>query len=155
MVNIEIFLMKGCFTVTKTGRNFLEEVLVVETGFLMGIDPNEFLEKYADFDIYIPSFCIHELEKLSNRHAIADAILLMYRQANQISSINLHQKETLFKNPTFPISNRSRGVVAVCLELIREGYTVKLLTNSLEIEKLASLQDCEIEVIYQSNNFID
>lgn len=95
----------------------------------------------------MPFFCIGELEKLSNSYAVAEELLTMYWSTRQITSINMRGKEELYEEPIIPVKDRSKGVVSLCVELDSLGYRVRLLTNSREIEDLAKLQGCNINVV--------
>lgn len=122
-----------------------KKVVVVETGYLIenGIRA---IEEEA-LDMYIPSFNIRELEKLSKAIQIAEDILLMYHSTNNLISINLRGEEEIFKKPMSQMKDRSIGVVALCCHLWTKGYKVILKTNSREIEELAKMQDIDIDIV--------
>lgn len=122
-----------------------EEVIVMETGYMLMTGINGILNE--SLDIYVPFFCIKELDKLSHSYQAAKEVMTMHWSTRRVTSINLRGKEELYVEPTYPVKNRSRGVVATCVELDSKGFKVRLLTNSWEIEQLAKLQDCNIDVI--------
>lgn len=66
--------------------------------------------------------------------------------ANGISFIDnsfIKGKENLYVEASYPIRQRSKGVVSVCLELASKGFKVNLYTNSKEIKRLAEMQECK------------
>ncbi len=116
----------------------IDEVIVTETGALIKRGSAEVLA--ATLPIFIPLFCIRELEKLSASCLEAEHILAFYG-AGGLNTVNLRYKEELFCEPSFPVTkNRTIGVVAVCCELWVQGYKVRLLTSSREVAKLAEEQ---------------
>ena len=123
----------------------VKEVIVTETGYLLDVGVNGILKE--SLDMYIPYFCIGELEKLSKSYKNAEEILTLFWSTRKITSINIRGKEVLYEDPIIPVKDRTEGVVAVCVELDRMGYKVRLLTNSREIEDLAKLQNCGIDVV--------
>lgn len=123
----------------------INEVIVTETGYVMKVGvPNEAL------DMYIPAFCIGELEKLANRSQEAVDFLTVCWETSKVRCINIRGREMLYKQPSFPVKNRSKGIVAVAIELIKMGFKVRLLTTSYEVAQLAELQDCGITVVYEA-----
>ena len=122
-----------------------KEVIVTETGYMLVTGVNGILNE--SLDIYVPYFCLKELDKLSRSCQVAKELMTMHWTTNRVAPINLRGHEELYVDPTYPVKNRSRGVVATCVELVSKGFKVRLLTNSLEIEKLAKLQECDIDVI--------
>ena len=124
----------------------VNEVLVVETGYLLNVGVSGFFNE--SLDMYMPSFCINELEKLSNVSKDARDLLSAIYSTRRINLINL-KEEVLFEDPTFEIrKKRSIGVVSVCCDLYAKGFKVRLLTNSKEIKDLADLQLCGFNTIY-------
>lgn len=124
---------------------FPKEVVVVETGYLLDTRAAGVLNE--SLDVYIPFFCINELEKLTNSYATAEEILTLFWSTQRIISINLRGREELYEEPNYPVKDRSKGVIALCVELDSLGYRVRLMTNSREIEDLAHLQGCDIDVV--------
>lgn len=119
----------------------VKEVIVVETGYLMKKGVEGITGE--NLDIFIPHFCIRELEKLAKSHKIAKKVLLMFCETITITPINLMRREEILEKPAGPAKIRTYGVVAVCCYLWRKGYRVRLLTNSREIERMANEQCIE------------
>lgn len=118
------------------------EVVVTETGYLMtvGVDG---IEKISS-DIYVPRFCIKEMEKLARESSVAEEVVKYYFESREITAINLKGREELFVEPQEYLKDRSLGVVALCYFLWLRGYNVRLLTTSKEIRELAKLQNLGI-----------
>ena len=123
----------------------VNEVVVAETGYLMDLGFNNVLG--SGLPVYVPNFCINELEKLSKSYAEANDLLNIYWGLNGLETVDIRWKEQLHVVPSYSVKNRSWGIVAVCVFLINSGYKVRLYTNSYEVENLAALQDCGIDVI--------
>lgn len=119
-------------------KNNVKEVVVVETGYLLNKGYEGILEE--GLELFIPYFCIKELEKLTYCLRDAEPIINMLYRTNAITPINLWGKEQLFEEPSESVKDRTYGVVAVCCYLWNKGYHVRLMTNSREIEKLANEQ---------------
>ncbi len=123
----------------------IKEVIVTETGYLLdnGIQGimNESLE------IFMPHFCLRELDKLTRAYAAAEDVLTMFYSTNRITTINLNGKEILFENPAYVAKKRTTGIVSLCCELFAQGFKVRLLTNSREVADVAELQGCDIQVV--------
>lgn len=118
-------------------------VIVVETGYLLSKGVKALKSKE---DIFIPYFNIKELEKLTNASAVASEVLKEIYGKRAVTCIKLNQDETVFEKPAREMKPRTYGIVAVCCYLWSNGYHVKLLTNSREVEELANLQYIGIEV---------
>lgn len=135
-----------CEPMSEEAKSLIQnEVAVMETGYMLAVGVEGILKE--TLDVYVPFFCIKELDKLSNSYNVARELMTMHWSNRQVTSINLRGKEELYVDPTYPVKDRSRGVVATCVELDSKGFKVRLLTNSREIEELAKLQECDIEVI--------
>lgn len=122
------------------------EVIVVETGYLLSVGVAGLLEQ--SLDIYMPLFCLRELEKMAtNASKISNSntktareLLTVIHSTHRINFVNL-KEEVLFEEPNFELRKlRSYGVVSLCCHLYSHGKTVRLLSNSQEIDKLAELQ---------------
>lgn len=122
-----------------------EEVFVADTGYLMVVGPSV-LNQVAP--LYIPMFCLYELEKLSMTYEIAKDILLAIHSTSSIQIINLRGREVLFEEPSTPVKDRTKGVVATATHLWSLFPHVRILTNSREVEILANEQNCGINVTY-------
>lgn len=123
----------------------IEEVLVVDTGYLMETGVSAINQECP---LYIPKFCLNELEKLSASYKIAEDILLAIYSTNSLQVINLRGREVLFKEPSTPVKDRTKGIVATAAHLWSLFSHVRILTNSKEVEILANEQDCGINVTY-------
>ena len=121
------------------------EVVVVETGYLLDNGMASLVE--MGLDVYIPAFCIKELEHMVDSYSAAEELLTLYWSTHLITSINLRGHEVLRVDPIIPVKARSKGVVATAVELDSLGLKVRLLTNSREIEELAIQQGCNIDVV--------
>lgn len=121
-----------------------EEVVVLETGYMLavGVKAIEDILKEG-LDVYVPFFCVKELEKLSRSYHDAEALMTVHWQSGKITSLNLKGKESLYVEASYPIRQRSKGVVSVCIELASKGFRVNLYTNSKEIKRLAEMQECK------------
>ena len=121
-------------------------VNLVETGFLISLlekgKIKEFLESHKV--IVIPSFCVRELMKLSRSYAELEEIIKLC-QDNRIMSMYV-KEETLYVDSEDVLKDRTIGVVATACELDFLGYTVRIYTNSLEIEALANLQGADFKI---------
>lgn len=126
--------------------NTIHEVVVVETGYLLERGVNGLLGHCLQ--VFIPSFCIRELENLSKTYPVASEVLTAYWATTSVNAINLTGKEVLYKEPAIPVKSRSYGIVAVAVELESQRKKVRLFTNSREIQRLANEQGCDIDVVY-------
>lgn len=120
----------------------IKEVLIIETGSVIDLGLKGILE--YGMDTYISEFCLRELSRISES-ANAEEFLAFYKDA-KINSINMRNQEVLYVDPTDDVKNRSVGVVALAVYMHAAGYKVRLVTNSREIERLAILQGCDIDV---------
>lgn len=129
----------------------VDEVILVETGFLMRVGVKWVMEQ--SLDIYIPSLCIRELEGLSRSHKEAEDLLTYYWASGRIAPIDLYGEEELWEEPVVPVRKpRTRGIVAVAVKLDSLGKKVRLYTNSKPVEWLALHQGSDrIDAIYQPN----
>lgn len=123
----------------------IEEVLVVDTGYLMEVGISALNQECP---LYIPKFCLNELEKLSTSYKIAEDILLTIYSTHSIQVINLRGREVLFQEPSIPVKDRTKGIVATATHLWSLFPHVRILTNSREVEILANEQNCGINVTY-------
>lgn len=132
----------------------IEEVILVDTGFVKRAGVKWLMQQ--SLPLYIPAFCIRELERMSRKDPVAEQVLTFYWSTRRMSSIELNGKEILLEEPKFPLRKaRSRGVVAVAVNLLSLGKKVRLYTNSLEVEQLALHQGSQwIDPIYQSSERI-
>lgn len=129
----------------------IDEVILVDTGFLMHAGVAWIMQQ--SLDIYIPAFCIRELEGLSKSHQEAEDLLTYYWSSRRIAPIDLYGEEKLWEEPVVPVRKpRIRGIVAVAVKLASLGKKVRLYTNSKPIEWLALHQGSDsIDAIYQPN----
>jgi hypothetical protein len=120
-------------------------VIVTETGYLMRNGVEWIMEE--ETDVYIPMFCIKELKNL--RHSVEEVkdLLNFFGGKTPVEFIDLRGREELFAQPEFFVKPRTIGVVAASLYLCIQGYHVKLLTTSTDIQELAEAQLMDIEVI--------
>lgn len=132
----------------------IEEVILVDTGFVKRAGVKWLMQQ--SLPLYIPAFCIRELERMSRKDPVAKQVLTFYWSTRRMSSIELNGKEILLKEPSKPLKKpRSRGVVAVAVKLYSLGNKVRLYTNSFEVEQLALEQETlRIDPIYQKSERI-
>lgn len=132
----------------------IEEVILVDTGFVKRAGVKWLMQQ--SLPLYIPAFCIRELERMSRKGPVAKQVLTFYWSTRRMSSIELNGKEILLKEPSKPLKKpRSRGVVAVAVKLYSLGNKVRLYTNSFEVEQLALEQETlRIDPIYQKSERI-
>lgn len=138
----------------KAELEIIDEVILVDTGFIMRAGVKWLMQQ--SLEIYIPAFCIRELEYLSKTSPVADQVLTFFWSTRRMSSIELNGNEILLKEPDFSLKKaRSRGVCATAVKLYSLGKKVRLYTNSLEVEQLALHQGSQrIDPIYQSSERI-
>lgn len=138
----------------KAEPEIIEEVILVDTGFVMRAGVKWLMQQ--SLPLYIPAFCLRELERMSRKDPVAEQVLTFYWSTRRMSSIELNGKEILLKEPSKPLEKpRSRGVVAVAVKLYSLGNKVRLYTNSFEVEQLALEQETlRIDPIYQSSERI-
>ena len=120
----------------------VKEAIVVETGYLFDRD----VEDLEGEDVFLPAFCVKELEKLRPSYEVAGQVLAKIRVSRIFTTLNLRNREEIFEYPNYFVKDRSVGVIACCCYLWARGYKVKLLTNSREIEELAMIQGISIDV---------
>lgn len=132
----------------------IEEVILVDTGFVKRAGVKWLMQQ--SLPLYIPAFCIRELERMSRKDPVAKQVLTFYWSTRRMSSIELNGKEILLKELSKPLKKpRSRGVVAVAVKLYSLGNKVRLYTNSFEVEQLALEQETlRIDPIYQKSERI-
>ena len=132
----------------------IEEVILVDTGFVKRAGVKWLMQQ--SLPLYIPAFCIRELERMSRKDPVAKQVLTFYWSTRRMISIELNGKEILLKEPSKPLKKpRSRGVVAVAVKLYSLGNKVRLYTNSFEVEQLALEQETlRIDPIYQKSERI-
>lgn len=123
----------------------VKEVILIETGYLMRTGPQGIMSE--SLPIFMPYFCMGELEKLARTQKMARDLLTFIHGYNKITTLNLRGKEEIFSEPEKLVKSRVPGVVATACFLWAEGYQVRLLTNSSEIEKLANNQEIGINVV--------
>ncbi|MBO6243415.1 MAG: hypothetical protein J6O41_02450 [Clostridia bacterium] len=128
----------------KTNSNETE-VIVTETGYML--DKGIVDLSSQSLKVYVPYFCLQELEKLSNVKKEAEQLLMFYYSTRGIECINIRGKEYLNTYPTVLVKPRTIGVVALCVYLHKKGYKVRLHTKSKEIVNLAKLQNCNFNIV--------
>ena len=124
----------------------LEEVILMETGYLIEYGLEAFLESIP---IFIPQFCINELEKMSSDMQVAKDVLLFIYSSDVIKTTNLRGKEVdYWTNVPFLVKNRTKGIVSAANYLKEKYGNVRVITNSYEVEKTVNAQNNEgIKVI--------
>lgn len=123
----------------------VDEVIVTETGALIKKGSAGIMDE--SLPIFVPFFCIRELEKLSRNCLEAEKVLAYYG-SGRITTINLRYREELFSEPSFAVSkSRTIGIVALVCELWTQGYKVRLSTTSKEVAKLAKEQGIDDLII--------
>lgn len=130
-------------------------LLIAESG--AWLSNLEELQKQS-LPLFIPIFCIGELEKVykyGNKIDSAKAeSALMFIVSNNIPGLKMPQgdyEDLLMQVPPTnqPISRRALGLVALGLEHSTEGKHVQLFTNSFNIKNLIELQgDDDLQAIY-------
>lgn len=128
-----------------TDEEDIKEIIVTETGYLLDHGVQGIMNE--SLDIFIPHFCVYELEKLARSYASASEVLTLHYSTKRLTTINLRGKELLFEDPASIVKKRTIGVVSVCCELFCQGFKVRLLTNSREIANLAEEQGMGIQVV--------
>ena len=138
----------------KAEPEIIEEVILVDSGFVMRAGVKWLMQQ--SLPLYIPAFCLRELERISEENPVAEQVLNFFWATRRMSSIELNGKEILLKEPSKPLEKpRSRGVVAVAVKLYSLGKKVRLYTNSYEVMKLALEQETlRIDPIYQKSERI-
>ena len=122
--------------------------LLVDHGYLMSFDNKGVFEEILkrNENVYIPYFCLEELEALSKHFELASEFLgVYYRNIERITVVD--NKEWLIKTPCYQATKRVVGVVAAAIDMWITGLDVKILTDSYEIAKLAKMQNCDFDVV--------
>ena len=119
-----------------------EEVILVETGYLLENGISVITGNVLP--IYIPSFCLRELDKMARDDIKAEEILLVINSIH-ISTTNLKgiEREYIKVLPTTPVKDRIKGITAAAVYLSTQYPHVRVLTNSYEVEKMIRMQNCE------------
>lgn len=120
-------------------------VVLVETGYMLDVGLPGILNE--SLDVFMPSFNLKELEKLTRSSQIAAEILKCYYGTYRITAVNLDGKEALFSQPAELVKPRTIGVVAAACHLWANDYRVILKTNSKEVERLAKQQGIDIDIV--------
>lgn len=120
-------------------------VVLVETGYMLEVGLPGILNE--SLEVFMPSFNLKELEKLTRSSQIAEEILKFYYGTHRITAVNLDGKEALFSQPAELVKPRTIGVVAAACHLWANDYRVILKTNSKEVERLAKQQGIDIDVV--------
>ncbi len=124
----------------KEAKNVVDdEVIVIETGAIISKGWQWIVSQ--DIKIFMPLFCISEIEKISERNPRAEEVLLGLYRTNIVNLIRMTRKqETLLSEPKWCPKDRSIGVVSLCCRLWTEGKHLRLVTTSNEIQSLALSQ---------------
>ena len=119
-------------------------VTVTDTSFLMK-NGTDWMSEHEN-EIFIPAFCIRELKNLAQTYKDAEEVLDSLPEERP-TYIDLKGHEKLVVRPKFYVKPRTIGVVALAVYLCMQGYKVKLLSKSLDIQDLAEEQELDIEVV--------
>ena len=124
----------------KEAKNVVDdEVIVIETGAIISKGWQWIVSQ--DIKIFMPLFCISEIDKISESNPRAEEVLLGLYGTNLVNLIRMTRKqETLFSEPKWCPRDRSIGVVSLCCQLWAEGKHLRLVTTSNEIQSLALSQ---------------
>lgn len=122
-----------------------KQVVLVETGYMLDVGLPGILNE--SLDVFMPSFNLKELDKLTRSVHTAEEILTFYYSTYRITPIHLDGKEKLFCQPVELVKPRTIGVVAAACHLWENNYKVILKTNSKEVESLAKQQGIDIDVV--------
>ena len=109
-----------------------KQVVLVETGYMLDVGLPGILNE--SLDVFMPSFNLKELEKLTRSVQVAEEILTLYYSTYRITPVQLVKPRTI-------------GIVAVACHLWNNNYKVILKTNSKEVESLAKKQGIDIDVV--------
>ena len=120
-----------------------KQVVLVETGYMLDVGLPGILNE--SLDVFMPSFNLKELDKLTRSVQVAEEILTFYYSTYRITPIHLDGKEKLFSQPVELVKPRTIGIVAVACHLWNNNYKVILKTNSKEVESLAKKQGIDID----------
>lgn len=119
-----------------------EEVILVETGYLLEAGISVFTQNVLP--IFIPSFCINELDKMAKDNEKAKEIIMAIMSTNAVQQTNLRGYEYVYiKRPSFEYKSRSKGIAAAAKYLAECYSHVRVLTNSYEVERILKEQNCE------------
>ena len=124
--------------VAESTQNNTEEILLMDTGYLMEHGTSALNQKLK---IFVPSFCLKELDKLSNKHSVAKELLLYIYSTDAVKTTDLKGREFSFlEEAPFEIKDRTKGIVAAAIYLKALYPHVRILTNSYEVERFAKIQ---------------
>ena len=119
-----------------------EEVILVETGYLLEAGISVFTQNVLP--IFIPSFCINELDKMAKDNEKAKEIIMAIMSTNAVQQTNLRGYEYVYiRRPSFEYKSRSKGIAAAAKYLAECYSHVRVLTNSYEVERILKEQNCE------------
>lgn len=119
-----------------------EEVILVETGYLLEAGISVFTQNVLP--IFIPSFCINELDKMAKDNEKAKEIIMAIMSTNAVQQTNLRGYEYVYiRRPSFEYKSRSKGIAAAAKYLAECYSHVRVLTNSYEVVRILEEQDCE------------
>ena len=131
-------------TEVKADDESRKQVVLVETGYMLDVGLPGILNE--SLDVFMPSFNLKELEKLTRSVQVAEEILTLYYSTYRITPVQLKEEE-LFSKPVELVKPRTIGVVAAACHLWANNYRVVLKTNSKEVERLAKQQGIDIDVV--------
>lgn len=121
-------------------------VIVTETGALM-----KHLKEIKDegAEVFIPKFCINELIKLGVNNTDAILALQEIRSHEEIFHTIYLPNEVLMVDPPVETKPRIIGVVATVCEMWVNGFNVKLITTSRNINQVTFMQELgpNVEVV--------
>lgn len=120
-----------------------EEVILVETGYLLEAGISVFTQNVLP--IFIPSFCINELDKMAKDNEKAKEIIMaIMSTTNAVQQTNLRGYEYVYiRRPSFEYKSRSKGIAAAAKYLAECYPHVRVLTNSYEVVRILEEQYCE------------
>lgn len=119
-----------------------EEVILVETGYLLEAGISVFTQNVLP--IFIPSFCINELDKMAKDNEKAKEIIMAIMSTNAVQQTNLRGYEYVYiKRPSFKYKTRSKGIAAAAKYLSECYPHVRVLTISYEVQRILEEQKCE------------
>lgn len=127
----------------------IEEVILVESGFLMHHGVSWMMEQ--SLPVYIPEFCMRELESLAISHETAREVITALWSTSMVTPIIARQDDDLWEEPAeVPDKTRTIIIVAAAVKLDAMGKRVRLYTTSRQVEALAKHQGSDgITAIYQ------
>lgn len=119
-----------------------KEVILVETGYLLEAGISVFTQNVLP--IFIPSFCINELDKMAKDNEKAKEIIMAIMSTNAVQQTNLRGCEYVYiRRPSFEYKSRSKGIAAAAKYLAECYPHVRVLTNSYEVVRILEEQYCE------------